>query len=179
MTVSNLNLSAVWSTGDEAPNTDGWDIYRSDSVVLQDSNINNGDDCVSFKPNSTNVIVQASCFFSHFSHSHSVSTCKAIQMGAILFSFSTPANTRHFVKNLVCNGSHGVSVGSLGQYVDEYDIVENVTVYNISMSNASDGARIKVWPGIESSEGALLDGGGGSGYVKNVTYDILNNYDSK
>ncbi|PSR78242.1 polygalacturonase [Coniella lustricola] len=138
VTVSNLNLSAVWSTGAEAPNTDGWDIYKSDSVVVQDSNVNNGDDCVSFKPNSTNIVVQ----------------------------------------NLICNGSHGVSVGSLGQYVDEYDIVENVTVYNISMSNASDGARIKVWPGIESSEGALLDGGGGSGYVKNVTYDLLVNYDN-
>lgn len=56
--VSGLNLSAVWSTGDETPNSDGWDIYRSDSVVLQDSVINNGDDCVSFKPNSTNVVVQ-------------------------------------------------------------------------------------------------------------------------
>ncbi|KAF3764846.1 family 28 glycoside hydrolase, partial [Cryphonectria parasitica EP155] len=136
VTISNLNLSAVWSTGDETPNTDGWDIYRSDSVVVQDSKINNGDDCVSFKPNSTNIV------------------------------------------NLICNGSHGISVGSLGQYVDEYDIAENITVYNISMSNASDGARIKVWPGVESSEGALLDGGGGSGYVRNVTYQILNNTDN-
>lgn len=58
MTVSDLNLSAVWSTGESTPNTDGWDIFRSDSVVLQNSVINNGDDCVSFKPNSTNVVVQ-------------------------------------------------------------------------------------------------------------------------
>lgn len=133
--VSNLNLSAVWSTGKETPNSDGWDIYKSDAVVLQDSTINNGDDCVSFKPNSTNVVVQ----------------------------------------NLVCNGSHGISVGSLGQYANEYDIAENLTIYNISLSNAGDGARIKVWPGVESSEGALLDGGGGAGHVKNVTYQILRN----
>lgn len=58
--VSGLNLSAVWSTGEETPNSDGWDIYRSDSIVLQDSIINNGDDCVSFKPNSTNIVVQVS-----------------------------------------------------------------------------------------------------------------------
>ena len=55
------------------------------------------EDCVSFKPNSTNILVQ----------------------------------------NLHCNGSHGISVGSLGQYKDEVDIVENVYVYNISMFNAS------------------------------------------
>lgn len=54
-------------------------------------------DCVSFKPNSTEILVQ----------------------------------------NLHCNGSHGISVGSLGQYKNEVDIVENVLVYNISMFNAS------------------------------------------
>lgn len=59
-------------------------------MVLQNSIIDNGDDCVSFKPNSTNIVVQG----------------------------------------LQCNGSHGISVGSLGQYPLEYDIVENITVYN-------------------------------------------------
>lgn len=54
-------------------------------------------DCVSFKPNSTNILIQ----------------------------------------NLFCNGSHGISVGSLGQYVGEFDIVQNIYVYNISMHNAS------------------------------------------
>jgi galacturan 1,4-alpha-galacturonidase len=90
-------------------------------------------DCVSFKPNSTNVIVQ----------------------------------------NLVCNGSHGISVGSLGQYKGVTDIVENLYIYNVSMSNASDGARIKVWPGIETDFQATLNGGGGLGYVRNVTYDVF------
>lgn len=42
------------------------------------------------------------------------------------------------------------------------------------MSNAGTGARIKVWPDVESSEGPLLNGGGGSGYVRNVTYQTLN-----
>lgn len=103
--------------------------------MIQNSVINNGDDCVSFKPNSTNIVVQG----------------------------------------LVCNGSHGISVGSLGQYVEEYDIVENVYVYNISMSDASDGARIKVWPGIDTPFQPSLSGGGGAGYVKNVTYELFYN----
>ncbi|KAJ4129727.1 hypothetical protein NW754_004010 [Fusarium falciforme] len=129
--VSDLNLQAVSTSVNLAKNSDGWDTYRSDSVVIQNSVINNDDDCVSFKPNSTNMVVQG----------------------------------------LNCNGSHGISVGSLGQYPDEFDIVENIYVYNVSLSNASDGARIKVWPGAFTNFQSSLSGGGGSGYVKNVTYD--------
>lgn len=63
---------------------------------MADSVINNDDDCVSFKPNSTNIVVS----------------------------------------NLNCTGSHGISVGSLGQYASETDIVANVTVNRVIMSNA-------------------------------------------
>ncbi|KAJ3344481.1 hypothetical protein HDU83_005151 [Entophlyctis luteolus] len=110
-------------------NTDGWDTYKSDNVVIQNSVINNGDDCVSFKPNSTNMVVQG----------------------------------------LSCTGSHGVSVGSLGQYSDQYDIVKNIYVYNVQMNNAENGARIKVWPGATGGYGT----GGGSGHVQNITYDTF------
>jgi len=41
------------------------------------------------------------------------------------------------------------------------------------MSNASDGARIKVWPGASSALSGDLQGGGGSGAVKNITYDTM------
>lgn len=66
-----------------------------------------------------------------------------------------------------------MSVGSLGQYAGEVDIVENLYIYNISMYNASDGARIKVWPGVQTDFQELLVGGGGLGRVKNVTWDTF------
>jgi galacturan 1,4-alpha-galacturonidase len=66
---------------------------------LKENRLTEHADCVSFKPNSTNMLVQ----------------------------------------NLHCNGSHGISVGSLGQYKGEVDIVQNVLVYNVSMFNASVG----------------------------------------
>lgn len=118
-------------------NTDGWDTLRSNSIVIQNSRIDNTDDCVSFKPNSTDIIVQG----------------------------------------LQCSGSHGISVGSLGQYVGEIDIVENIYVYNISMSNATDGARLKVWPGIPPGVTAT-NVGGGSGYVRNITYEDFGNHNN-
>ncbi|KAF2138356.1 glycoside hydrolase family 28 protein, partial [Aplosporella prunicola CBS 121167] len=136
---TNIDIAGDSNNDNPAKNTDGWDTYRSDNIIIQNSHIDNGDDCVSFKPNSTNIVVQ----------------------------------------NLWCNGSHGISVGSLGQYVGETDIVEDVYVYNVSMSNASDGARIKVWPGISSALSGDLQGGGGLGRVNNITYDtmVLDNVD--
>lgn len=131
--ISNMDLVAKSTGGVKIANSDGWDTYRSERVVIQDSVIINTDDCVSFKPNSTNIIVQ----------------------------------------NLDCTGSHGISVGSLGQYKGETDIVEDLYIYNISMANASDAARIKVWPGVETAFQDLLNGGGGLGRVRNVTYDTF------
>jgi galacturan 1,4-alpha-galacturonidase len=61
-------------------------------------------DCVSFKPNSTNILVQ----------------------------------------NMFCNGSHGISVGSLGQYVGAYDIVENIYVFNTSLHNTTVGSEVLI-----------------------------------
>lgn len=133
--ISNMDIQARSTNNTKIANSDGWDTYRSDNVVIQDSYIYNTDDCVSFKPNSTNILIQ----------------------------------------NLVCIGSHGISVGSLGQYANVTDIVENLFIYNISMTNASDGARIKVWPGIQTSFQTLLNGGGGLGRVRNVTYDTFYN----
>ncbi|KAK0221054.1 pectin lyase fold/virulence factor [Armillaria nabsnona] len=87
VTYSNISITAESTSDNAAKNTDGWDVYRSDTVVIKDSVIVNGDDCVSFKPNSTNVLVS----------------------------------------NLDCAGSHGISVGSLGQYAGIYDVIENIT----------------------------------------------------
>ncbi|KAI1081031.1 glycoside hydrolase family 28 protein [Whalleya microplaca] len=136
--ISNMDLRAKSLNDVTIANSDGWDTYRSDRVIIQDSFIDNTDDCVSFKPNSTDVVVQ----------------------------------------NLVCIGSHGISIGSLGQYAGETDIVEDLYIYNISMTNASDGARIKVWPGVQTNFQHLLNGGGGLGHVRNVTYDLFGNFNN-
>ena len=49
--------------------------------------------------------------------------------------------------------------------------MQDILVRNVSMSNATDGARIKVWPGVQSALSGDLQGGGGSGMVKDVVYD--------
>lgn len=76
------------------------------------------------------------------------------------------------VQNLDCTGSHGISVGSLGQYQDEVDIVENLYIRNITLRNGSDAARIKVWPGV--APGTVgSEAGGGVGRVRNIKYESI------
>lgn len=81
------------------------------------------------------------------------------------------------VENLVCDGSHGISVGSLGQYYGVADIVSDILVKNISMINVEHGARIKVFPGSNDTQSVS---GGGTGYVRNiVSNDVLRCRSSK
>lgn len=137
MLISDMDIFSRSTSEVAASNLDGWDTFRSDNIVIQNSNINHDDDCVSFKPNSTNIIVQG----------------------------------------LQCNGSHGISVGSLGNYPEQYDIVSDLYIYNNTMANTTTAARIKVWPGAEAIKKGDPPwvGGGGQGYVRNVTYDVMIN----
>jgi len=127
VTYRRINISSHSYSSSPTANSDGWDIYRSNLVTITNSTVDNDDDCVSFKPNSTNILV------SHMN----------------------------------CNGSHGISVGSLGQYAGTPDIVANVSVHDIVMKNAGNGARIKVFGGNPDPSSTA---GGGSGYVKNITF---------
>ncbi|KAH0835562.1 pectin lyase fold/virulence factor [Lanmaoa asiatica] len=49
----------------------------------------------------------------------------------------------------------GISVGSLGQYAGETDIVANIYVKNLSMNHAQNGARIKAFGGSRPQAEAL------------------------
>lgn len=145
---SDMDLRSTSTNGNFEKNTDGWDIYRSTRITIENSTITNGDggslisnpaklnrltctDCVSFKPNSTSILV----------------------------------------RNLLCTGSHGISVGSLGQYPSRIDYVTDVLVQNTTLVDSSEGARIKVWPDAYAEKSTSLTGGGGTGLVRNVTYD--------
>lgn len=46
-----------------------------------------------------------------------------------------PNTTNVFVQNLWCNNTHGVSMGSIGQYAGEEDIIENVYIENVTLLN--------------------------------------------
>ena len=53
------------------------------------------------------------------------------------------------IRNVTCNHSHGVSIGSV-----KHGIIRNVTVANVSLANGLNGVRIKAYP---NGSGAIYD----------------------
>ncbi|KAJ2970711.1 hypothetical protein NUW58_g9615 [Xylaria curta] len=75
--------------------------------------------------------------------------------------FSPKPNTSNVhVDTMYCNGTHGQSIGSLGQYKGELSYVKDVVIENIWLLNGDNGARVKVWAGKDV----------GYGFVDNVTF---------
>lgn len=71
-----------------------------------------------------------------------------------------PNTTNILVQNLWCNGTHGVSMGSIGQYAGVEDYISNALLQNITLLNGQNGARLKAWAGPTA----------GYGYISNITY---------
>ncbi|KKK12823.1 hypothetical protein ARAM_001171 [Aspergillus rambellii] len=71
-----------------------------------------------------------------------------------------PNTTNIFVQNLWCNNTHGVSMGSIGQYAGVMDIIEHAYIENVTLLNGQNGARLKAWAGPNV----------GYGRINNITY---------
>lgn len=78
--------------------------------------------------------------------------------------FSPKSNgTNLHVDTMYCNGTHGQSIGSLGQYAGEKSFIKNALIENVWLLNGQHGARIKTWAGQNI----------GYGFVENVTFRNL------
>ncbi|KAF2703194.1 glycoside hydrolase family 28 protein [Pleomassaria siparia CBS 279.74] len=82
-----------------------------------------------------------------------------VNVGDDCFS-AKPNTTNIFLKNLWCNGTHGVSMGSVGQYSGVKDYISNAWIENVTLINGENGARLKAWAGPSA----------GYGFMDNITY---------
>ncbi|KAI0656169.1 pectin lyase-like protein [Cubamyces menziesii] len=84
-------------------------------------------------------------------------------------------STNIVAKDITCRGGNGIAFGSLGQYVDLPDIVDNVVMEDIKMirldpqvqPNMVSGVYLKTWTGTVHGS-PPTGGGGGGGFVSNV-----------
>ncbi|OIW28660.1 exopolygalacturonase [Coniochaeta ligniaria NRRL 30616] len=82
-----------------------------------------------------------------------------VNIGDDCFSPKSNASGVH-VDTMYCNGTHGASMGSIGQYAGEKSIIEDVLIENVWLLNGQHGARLKTWAGPDV----------GYGYINNVTF---------
>ena len=75
------------------------------------------------------------------------------------------------VKNVTCIGSNGMTIGSVGQYPEMPDYVQNITFQDVKCIDCLGAAYIKTWQGAGNDQTLNGDkGGGGEGLVKNITF---------
>jgi len=143
-------------------NTDGADtIYASDITFVRFV-IDNGDDNIAFK---------ASKF-----------TLEYVDGARKLIMTSSQWLSRYFFPLISCHAdstnilvedctfyrSTGVAFGSIGQFENQFEVLEDITVRKIAAYNNKYGAYVKTWTGVV--QGTPPNGGGaGLGYLRNVT----------
>ncbi|KAF7198248.1 Alpha-L-rhamnosidase rgxB [Pseudocercospora fuligena] len=111
-----------------ARNTDGADVLYSNNVTMRRWEVDNGDDAIALKGNSTNILIE-DCVF---------------------------------------RTGQGFALGSIGQYADRFEVIEDVVVRNIRCIGTKYAAYVKTWTG-EQSGYPPNGGGGGKGYIRNIT----------
>lgn len=76
------------------------------------------------------------------------------------------------ISNLTCHNSAGIAIGSLGQYDGVRDVVENITVEDVTLIGSRNGAYLKTYVG-KPTYFPPQGGGGGSAFVRNVGSYLL------
>ena len=101
-----------------SPNTDGINFAGGQDQSIVDSHISNGDDCVSIVCGGATVPAPPGA-----------------GGGTI------PYGGNVIVRNVSCDGGHGISIGSI-----RHGYVSNVTVEGVIFNGSDNGARIKTYP---------------------------------
>lgn len=80
-------------------------------------------------------------------------------------------STNIFSKNITCIHTHGMPIGSVGQFPNRPDYVQDIWYEDVHLINSTNGAWVKAWQGTNQATTNNGDtGGGGGGWAKNVTW---------
>ncbi|KAF9622177.1 hypothetical protein IFM89_030035 [Coptis chinensis] len=92
----------------------------------------------------------------HISSSNNVTISKSlISTGDDCISI-IQGDTGLHITDVTCGPGHGISVGSLGKYQNEED-VSDIFVTNCTLSETTNGVRIKTWPGSPPSAASNIN----------------------
>ncbi|KAI9331551.1 exo-polygalacturonase [Zopfochytrium polystomum] len=109
--------------------------------------------------NNASVLPANTDFFDSLNIEHLTVERVWVNIGDDCFSPKSNA-TDLYVNTMYCNGTHGQSMGSIGQYGGEKSFIQDVVIENVWLLNGQHGARIKTWAGPNV----------GYGFVNNITF---------
>lgn len=120
-----ININTVSDDEElDAHNTDAFDVSQSQDIVIQDSTIVNGDDCIAVNRGMIFAIVNE---------------WLETELSTYLYHLDV---TNLTVSNLDCTGSHGFSVGSLGKKGDaQTETVKDLKFISNKCHNCQNGVR--------------------------------------
>jgi len=85
-------------------------------------------------------------------------------------SIAPKANSSNLlIQDSIFYGGNGVAIGSIGQYLNAFEFIENVTAERITCYSCQYVGYVKTWTGIQQ-EYPPNGGGGGLGYAKNIVF---------
>lgn len=123
-------------------NTDFFDSLNLDGITVEKAWVNIGDDCFSPKANTSNIHVNYIYCNGRLDTPPPPPPPPLPRWWPQLIGESHP-------------GTHGQSMGSIGQYSGEKDIIENVLIENAWMLNGQFGGRLKTWAGEDVGYGLI------------------------
>ncbi|KAH8887132.1 pectin lyase-like protein [Thozetella sp. PMI_491] len=161
---TNTYLRPVLFYAENATGLDIEGIHFKDSpcwtnFVVTSQDVSFRDVACTAESNNATALPKNTDFFDSLNVKHVTVERAWVNIGDDCFSPKTNASDL-YVNTMYCNGTHGQSMGSIGQYAGEKSIIEDVHIENVWMLNGQHGARLKSWAGPNV----------GYGYINNVTF---------
>ncbi|XP_042477668.1 exopolygalacturonase-like [Macadamia integrifolia] len=132
-------------------------LFKCQGMIMQNIKIKAPGD----SPNTDGIHIGDSSFIS-ITHSVIGTGDDCISLG--------PGSRNISITNVFCGPGHGISIGSLGKYQNEEDVV-GITVRDCTLSGTTNGLRIKTWP--DSPPGFASDLTFENIIVKNVYNPVI------
>lgn len=129
------------------------------NFVVTSSGISYKDVVITAVSNNASVLPANTDFWDSLNVEHLTVERTWVNIGDDCFSPKSNATDIH-VDTMYCNGTHGQSMGSIGQYAGEKSFIQDVVIENVWLLNGQHGARLKSWAGPDV----------GYGYMDNITF---------
>ncbi|KAH9831047.1 glycoside hydrolase family 28 protein [Teratosphaeria destructans] len=157
--LEDIYVDNTYDGGKVSPNTDGVDTLYSDDITFRRWTVHNGDDAISTKANSTNILIEDCTFYRG--------------LGLAFGSIGQYPGVYERIENVTARNITGIGTKYAGYIKTWYVVPPPRSRVDTDTTDAQDRSRSELLKPPPHLLSALPDppngGGGGLGYMKNIT----------